>query len=164
MAQKIIVEKNEDPLEYCRELEKGNILFFSEIPFSFPQEEIDFLLQQRQGKSKGRKNIAYKPQTDKISNHNTKDKEAAERLHAILRNYSKRVTDFLSILLAPYAKEWKHDYASFRPFQEKGRGLRVRARNDLLHVDSFPTRPVHGMRILRFFTNINRSEERRVGK
>jgi hypothetical protein len=71
------------------------------------------------------------------------------------------VTQFLNVLLAPYAKDWKHDYASFRPFQEKGRNLRLRARNDLLHVDSFPTRPLHGARILRFFTNINPVESRR---
>ena len=79
----------------------------------------------------------------------------------VLKNYSKRVSDFCSILLSPYANEWKLDYASFRPFQEKGRKLRVRARNDLLHVDAFPTRPVHGARILRFFTNINPVEGRR---
>ena len=36
----------------------------------------------------------------------------------------------------------------------------MRARNDLLHVDAFPTRPLHGSRILRFFTNINPTENR----
>ncbi len=165
MAKKIVVEskeweKPENQYKYCEELENGNILFFRVPPFSFPQEEIDFLLAQKQGSSSARKNIAYKPQGDKISNHDTKDATAAAKLKEILKNYSKRVTDFLSILLSPYAKEWKHDYASFRPFQEKGRKLRVRARNDLLHVDAFPTRPMHGSRILRFFTNINPKEDR----
>jgi hypothetical protein len=166
MAKKIVVEnlewkKPENQFKYCTELESGNILFFPEMPFLFPQDEIDFLLTQKQGGSKLRKNIAYKPQIDAITNHDTKDPVAAERLKVILRNYSKRATDFLSVLLAPYAKEWKHDYASFRPFQEKGRQLRLRARNDLLHVDSFPTRPLHGSRILRFFTNFNPKESRR---
>ena len=77
-----------------------------------------------------------------------------------MRNYSQNVTQFLKQLLPPYADKWKLDYASFRPFQEKGRQLRTRARNDLLHVDAFPTRPMHGHRILRFFTNINPSESR----
>lgn len=165
MAQKIVVEdreweRKENEFKYCRELERGNILYFSQIPFDFPQEEISFLLEQRQGKGKGRKNIAYKPQTDKITNHDASDPLAAAQLHQVLRSYSKRVTQFLSQLLAPYAEKWRHDYASFRPFQEKGRKLRVRARNDLLHVDAFPTRPVHGARILRFFTNINPTEAR----
>ncbi len=166
MAQKVLVEKGEwqkkeNHLKYCDALEAGNILFFPSTPFEFPQEEIDFLLRQRQGGSKARKNIAYKPQLDRITNHDTTDEVAAEKIKVILRNYSKRVTDFLSVLLAPYSKDWKHDYASFRPFQELGRKLRLRARNDLLHVDSFPTRPMHGGRILRFFTNINPVEARR---
>jgi hypothetical protein len=165
MTQKIVVEnkeweKKENHYRYCEELENGNILFFSKPPFDFPQEEIDFLLKQKQGGSAARKNIAYKPQIDKITNHDTKDEAAAELLKKILRNYSQKVTGFLNELLAPYAKEWRHDYASFRPFQEKGRKLRVHARNDLLHVDAFPTRPLHGARILRFFTNINPSEAR----
>ena len=165
MAKKIIVEnkeweKKENRCKYCEELEDGNILFFSSAPFPFPKEEIDFLLKQKQGGSSARKNIAYKPQIDRITNHDTSDPKAAARLKKILSNYSKRVTEFLSVLFSPYARHWKHDYASFRPFQEKGRKLRLRARNDLLHVDAFPTRPLHGARILRFFTNINPTEGR----
>ncbi len=165
MAKKVVVEskeweKEENRLKYCKALESGNILFFPSTPFLFPQNEIDFLLTQRQGGSTARKNISYKPQIDRITNHDAKDPIAAEKLKGILRNYSKQVTAFLSILLAPYAQDWKHDYASFRPFQEKGRNLRLRARNDLLHCDAFPTRPLHGARILRFFTNINPTESR----
>lgn len=161
MAKKIVVAETKDSFKYCRELEAGNILFFPSVPFSFPQEEIDFLLKQRQGKAKGRKNIAYKPQSDKLTNHDPSDAASAMRLKEILRNYSSRSVSLLSRLLAPYARDWKIDYTSFRPFQEMGRNLRLRARNDLLHVDAFPTRPLHGDRILRFFTNINPEESRR---
>lgn len=166
MARKIVVTPEEwtnekNRFRFAADLEAGDILFFPTIPFAFPQDEIDFLLAQKQGASKGRKNIAYKPQTGKISNHDTSDSAAAARLLEVLRNFSNRTTDFLTQLLPLYAKEWKLDYASFRPFQEKGRDLRVRARNDLLHVDSFPTRPLHGSRILRFFVNINPVESRK---
>jgi hypothetical protein len=147
--------------EGCQELEKGNILFFSKIPFEFPEEELEFLLRQKQSGSGARKNIAYKPQIDKVTNHDTQDPQEREEMKRILASYSRRVTTFLQGLLPPYAPHWKHDYASFRPFQERGRKLRLRARNDLLHVDAFPTRPLHGERILRFFTNINRQEGRR---
>lgn len=165
MAKRIVIEnqewkKEENKYKYCEALENGNILFFQTPPFPFPQEEINFLLQQKQGGSAARKNIAYKPQIDKITNHDVKDPFTASKLKEILSNYSRSVTDFLSVLLSPYASKWKHDYASFRPFQEKGRKLRLRARNDLLHVDAFPTRPMHGSRILRFFTNINPTESR----
>lgn len=159
MTQKIVIA-DQDPFTCCEALENGNILFFDSPPFSFPQEEIDFLLKQRQGGSSSRKNIAYKPGQDKITNHDTNDTVSHARLKEIMASYSNRVTQFLSQLLAPYANSWKLDYASFRPFQEKGRKLRLRARNDLLHFDAFPTRPLHGSRILRFFTNINPLENR----
>jgi hypothetical protein len=157
MAQRIVVESGSEKnsYQYCKELESGNILYFPKIPFDFPQDEIAFLLKQKQGKAKGRKNIAYKPQADRITNHDATNPESERRLKEILCNYSQRAAAFLSELLTPYSKEWKIDYTSFRPFQERGRKLRLRARNDLLHVDAFPTRPLHGDRILRFFTNIN---------
>lgn len=166
MAQKITVTPDEwlnekNRFRFAADLEAGNILFFPTTPFAFPQDEVDFLLSQKQSGSKSRKNIAYKPQSGKISNHDTTDEVAAARMLEVLSNYSHRAIEFLSLLLPVYEKAWKLDYASFRPFQEKGRNLRVRARNDLLHVDSFPTRPLHGSRILRFFTNINPTESRR---
>ena len=52
------------------------------------------------------------------------------------------------------------DYASFRPVEEEGRELPLRHRNDLLHLDAFPTRPTHGARILRAFTNLHPTKER----
>lgn len=146
--------------KYCQELEEGNILFFPTCPFEFPKEELEFLLSQKQSGATNRKNIAYKPQSDKITNFVRSSKEQEQQLLDAMRNYSKRSVNFLSKLLAPYAEKWQLDYASFRPFQEKGRPLRTRARNDLLHVDAFPTRPMHGNRILRFFTNINPKESR----
>ncbi len=149
-----------DDETYCRELELGNILFFPKIPFDFPQDHLDFLLAQRQKGAANRKNIAYKPQSDRITNYVQSSPEQGEKLLTIMRNYSGNVTHFLKQLAPPYASQWKLDYASFRPFQEKGRKLRIRARNDLLHVDAFPTRPMHGHRILRFFTNINPVESR----
>ena len=54
-----------------------------------------------------------------------------------------------------YAGSWKIDFASFRPIEESGRQVSLHSRNDLLHFDSFPTRPSHGDRLLRIFTNIH---------
>jgi hypothetical protein len=70
------------------------------------------------------------------------------------------VTEFLAKFLAPYARRWQLDYASFRPQEEQGRDLALRRRNDLLHTDAFPTRPTHGARILRFFNNIHPARTR----
>lgn len=146
--------------KYCEELERGNILFFQERPFELPKEDVDFLLSQKQSSATYRKNIAYKPRFNKITNVAALSEEKKTKMLKVMQNYSQKVLVLLSSLLAPYADNWKLDYASFRPFQEKDRPLRIRARNDLLHVDSFPFRPVHGDRILRFFTNINPLKKR----
>lgn len=160
MAKKIDINepKKENPEKMCKALEDGSILFFPKIPFKFPQNEMQFLLKQKQSADKRRKNIAYKPNKDCITNSQGQDNEM---LYHVLKGYSRNVQNFLSEFLSPYKDRWQVDYASFRPFQEKGRDLRLRARNDLLHLDSFPTRPMHGKRILRFFTNINPEEPRK---
>jgi hypothetical protein len=87
-------------------------------------------------------------------------KEDVQRLHQIMRRYSGEVARFLSRLLSPYAAHWSLDFASFRPEEEQGRQLPLHKRNDLLHVDAFPTRPTQGGRILRCFTNINPDQPR----
>lgn len=144
----------------CSQLEAGNILFFPRTPFAFPQADRELLLGQKQTNSAFHKNVAYRPSEDRITGLDDANSPEAERLRATLRNYSQSVVQFLTGLLTPYAGKWKLDFASFRPLEEKGRPARLHARNDLPHFDSFPTRPTHGDRILRFFTNINPSQSR----
>jgi hypothetical protein len=83
------------------------------------------------------------------------EKPARSRMQQVMRDYSAQVLAFLARFLCPYAGKWSVDYASFRPFEEKGRELPLHKRNDLLHVDAFPSRPTRGGRILRVFTNLN---------
>ena len=134
---------------YSEQLEEGNILFFPKTPFELPENDREFLLGQRQSGAAYHKNIAYRPKQDRLTGFSKHRREDRERLRAIMRAYSGSVTQFLSELLPQYAGAWRLDFASFRPQEEQGRQLRLRARNDLLHVDSFPTRPTHGDRILR---------------
>ncbi len=145
----------------CRLLEEGRILYFERAPYPLPESDLEFLLRQRQIGSRIVKNIAYRPQQDRVTGAAGLSPGDAQRLAEIMRRYSRAVTALLERLLAPYAASWKLDFATFRPVEEKGRKSRMRARNDLLHVDNFPTRPTNGDRILRFFTNVNPSESRR---
>jgi hypothetical protein len=143
-------------------LESGDILLFPQTPITIPQSDREFLLGQQQTDSSLHKNIAYKPNVDKLSGVDTKTADAAAvaRLQSVMRNYSQSVTKFLTGFLSPYRANWKLDYASFRPQEEQGRDLSLRKRNDLLHTDAFPTRPTHGARILRFFNNIHPTRTR----
>lgn len=146
---------------WCRQLEEGKIVYFAQAPFDLPAGDREFLLGVKQTTAKIHKNIAYRPQQDRLTGLTDVSPADAERAQAIMASFSRRVTRFLTDFLAPYASKWRLDFASFRPVEERGRDLRKRARNDLLHVDSFATRPTSGDRILRVFLNINPTEPRR---
>jgi 3-deoxy-D-manno-oct-2-ulosonic acid (Kdo) hydroxylase len=146
--------------ETCRNLEVGNIVYLPASPIEIPSEDHELLLGRKQSSSAYHKNIAYRPLEDRVTGLDTSEAQEAEQLRRILNGYSHRAVEFLKTFLAPYAQNWKLEFASFRPIEEKGRQARLHARNDLLHFDSFPTRPTNGARILRFFTNINPSQNR----
>ncbi len=141
--------------EACRALEGGHILLFSETPFELTEPERQFLLRRRQAEGGYHKNIAYRPAGDRVTGVARQNQEDERRLKELLRAYSGRAVRFAAGLLPRYGAKWRVDFASFRPQEEAGRRLSTHARNDLLHVDSFPTRPTHGDRIFRFFTNVN---------
>ena len=146
--------------EYCRHLEAGRILFFSGIPFDLPRADQHFLISQKQAQSRFHKNISYRPKAGALHGTSSESAEDRQRLHEIMRHYAAAVTGFLADFLRPYAGKFLLDFASFRPLEEQGRELPTHRRNDLLHVDSFPTRPTQGARILRIFTNINPAQPR----
>lgn len=146
--------------EICGRLELGHIVLFSQSPLDIPVTERELLLGHKQSSSPYHKNIAYRASEDRVTGLDASRQAEAAALRRILRGYSQNVVAFLSLFLLPYAGKWKLDCASFRPFEEQGRPARLHARNDLLHIDSFPTRPTNGARILRFFTNINPARNR----
>ena len=149
---------------YCSELERGAILFFSQPPFNLSTEDIRFLVSLTPADSRLHKNISYRPEQDVLRGFDDRANEA--RVQQIVRHYALQVRDFVSRFLAPYAGKFQTDYTSFRPLEEEGRDLPLHKRNDLLHVDAFPSRPTRGGRILRVFTNVNPTKDRlwRIGE
>jgi hypothetical protein len=150
----------ENGAQLCGELESGNILYIPETPFAIAPADREVLLGQKQSSAAFHKNVAYRPAEDRVTGLDKSESAEAERLRAILQSYSQNAAKFLAELLPPYAGKWKLDYASYRPLEERGRTARLHARNDLPHVDAFPTRPTNGDRILRLFTNINPAQNR----
>jgi hypothetical protein len=140
-------------------LESGDILLFDPSRFALDLESRAFLAGIRQSRSRFQKNISYSPSDNRVRGFNGSDPDKS-RLSDVLRKYSAHAIEFLSALLPNYAKNWRVDLASFRPIEERNRKLPWRDRNDLIHIDAFPTRPSNGDRILRIFTNINLSEPR----
>lgn len=144
------------PVDAVDYLEDGGILLIPPGRVPFPEADRDFLLGLQ--RVAARKNIAYRPLRDKLTGA-SRDTDAT-RLHTIMRRFSAQATGLVGLLLPRYAAAWQLELASFRPIEEHGRQLAQHARNDLLHFDSFPTRPMNGHRILRFFINLNPTEDR----
>jgi len=141
-------------------LERGAIEYFPVCPFQLPEgEDRMFLLEQRLA-SRAHKNISYNPNTGRAAGFARTSAAQSERLRILLASFAQHATSWLARTLPRYACAWRLDLVSFRPEEEATRRLRLKARNDLLHVDAFPSRPTNGHRILRLFANVNLSEPR----
>jgi hypothetical protein len=146
--------------EHYVQLEQGNILFFPRTPFALSEDERDVLRSTGLTSGSLHKNIAYRPASDKVTGFDKAIVRDPGKLREVLRGYSQRVLGVLRRLLPRYMEGHRIDFASFRSQEEEGRELPTKKRNDLLHVDAFPTRPTKGDLILRVFTNINKTKPR----
>lgn len=154
------IDEYSDARWCCQQLESGQILYLPRSPVYLSDEDRHYLVSLRQDDSRLHKNISYRPAEGVLRGFASSDSAETDRMRGILRAYSDGTTRLLTRLLAPYAGKWTLDFASFRPFEEQGRDLSLHKRNDLLHVDAFPSRPTRGARILRCFTNINPTQPR----
>ena len=143
----------------CEQLEANHVLYFASPPFDLREADREFLTSQRSSNSAIHKNVSYRPAGRELRGFEGTPAVKA-RLTEVLAKYSQDVTGFVRALLAPYDGHFALDYASFRPIEEDGRELPLHKRNDLLHVDAFPSRPTRGGRILRVFTNLHPSKVR----
>jgi hypothetical protein len=147
------------PQWYCEQLEANRVLYFPSPPFEFSEDDREFLTSQRRADSAVHKNVSFRPAQKKLRGFEG-SREVKDRIGEIMGNYSRQVVNFVRRFLAPYDGGYVLDFASFRPIEEEGRVLPLHKRNDLLHVDAFPSRPTHGGRILRVFTNIHPTKPR----
>jgi len=100
-------------------LERGDIVLFRETPFDMPAAEREFILSVRLN-PEFHKNIAFKPNADRISGVAKLEADSVARLHNALRNYSRRTVKLAAQVLPRYQSRWRLDYASLRPVEECG--------------------------------------------
>src|SRR5262245_50689501 len=133
------------PVEH--RLERGELFFFPSCPFPLPQgDDLRFLLEQRLARGFlhwHHKNISYDPHSGRVSGYRRQSAEQPERLRGLLAGFSGVATAWLARLLPHYTRRWRLDRATLRTEEEATRRLRLTARNDLLHLDAFPTRPTY---------------------
>lgn len=141
-------------------LERGGLVAFESCPFPLPDADERAFLFEQEVAGRLHKNVSYDPQTGTTSGFRFRSAEQAARLQGIFADFSNRATTWLAHRLPGYAQCWQLDRVSFRPDEEATRRLRQKARNDLLHIDAFPSRPTQGWRILRLYVNLHCTEPR----
>lgn len=141
-------------------LECGAILCFPEAPIAPDPELLAVLRRQSPGHSRFHKNISYRPENGRLGGVSEIPRGDRNAVRRALDDFSRRAVRFAAGLFPRYATSWRVGYTSFRPYEEEGRPLRTRSRNDLMHFDAFPSRPTNGDRILRLFTNIHPEKSR----
>jgi len=156
----VTVEEPHPSPELYTALEQGNILMFRRAPWELPAADQEFLRSITQTSRAYHKNIAYRPESDRVTGFDENSLDDPEKLRLILRRFSEAALNFLRRFVPRYMDGCRIDYASFRGVEEEGRDLAFKKRNDLLHIDAFPTRPTGGDLILRTFVNIHPTRNR----
>jgi hypothetical protein len=88
-------------------------------------------------------------------------------LQAMITRYAEQSEAFALRLFPHYRGALKRGNTSFRPVDVAGRATSWRQDDTRLHIDAFPSNPMHGTRLLRVFCNVNpngRPREWRVGE
>jgi hypothetical protein len=136
-------------------LESGAVLYFPHLPFVLEDDEKQFLdASVADGRSK---NISLDHATGKMQASSLSGDKAA-RLGAMIERFGAGAAQLVQDLL-PY-RDVERARTSYRPVQVKGRSYSKISDDRLLHVDAFPSRPMRGRRILRFFANVAPSSPR----
>jgi len=139
-------------------LEAGGVLFFPGLGFPLEAAEARFFTPAIAAKSK---NISLDAAGGRIHGSSL-DGAAAAGLAAMMQRYAEYSRGLLLKLLPRYETGLIPGRTSFRPVEIKGRPTSWRKDDTRLHVDSFPSSPVQGKRILRVFSNVNpRGQSRR---
>ena len=139
-------------------LEDGKIVFLPRYPFSVTGDEKVLFSPTIGGNAK---NVSYNPATKEIRGTQATGQDA-ELLRGLMTRFSDFALDLVVRLVPSYQNGLIWGRTSFRPFQVEGRVTSWRKDDTRLHVDSFPSAPTHGKRILRVFSNVNPGGQSRI--
>jgi hypothetical protein len=142
-------------------IEGGGVLMLPKLAFPLGADELRFLSPEW---SDGRaKNISFEGGTVKGARGSPDDLAA---LAHMIGRFAACAGELVAALFPRYAPYVTRARTSFRPQPAVGRPVSWRKDDSRLHVDAFPSRPNHGERILRIFSNVNREQDRvwRVGE
>ena len=144
-----------------RAIEEGGVLVLPNVNFVLAESERRFLSAEwSDGRSK---NISLDRATLKGASGTPRERT---ELAAMIMRFAVKAGALVTRLFPRYAPYVKHARTSYRPQPAVGRKVSWRKDDSRLHIDAFPSRPNHGQRILRVFSNLNPAQDRvwRVGE
>jgi hypothetical protein len=140
-------------------LERSEVVYFESCPVPLPSEEDLNFLREELPAQHAVKNVSYHPESDSIPRFEA-SQEIEERVKQILKSHRADVEAFFRRNAPNWTPGWTVGTSSFRAVEEKGRDLKPRSNNEIVHIDAGAYGATNGNRILRFFVNVNPSVDR----
>ena len=137
--------------EWTAAVEAGKVLYFPRLGFAVQPEE-QALLREDTLAPKSRNVSLGADGVLKGADGSAQDQQA---LAAMVGRFRQQALQLVDDLLPEYKGQLRVAPTSFRPKQVETRAQSVRADDQRMHVDAFPSRPSYGERLLRVFTNLN---------
>ena len=137
--------------EWTAAVEAGKVLYFPRLGFAVQPEE-QALLREDTLAPKSRNVSLGAGGVLKGAAGSAAEQQALAAMVGRFRQQALRLVDDL---LPEYKGQLRVAPTSFRPKQVETRAQSVRADDQRMHVDAFPSRPSYGERLLRVFTNLN---------
>jgi len=131
-------------------LEQGGVLSFPRLQFQLTADERRLL---DAGVADGKaKNVSLRGNSDEVRGASAAD---ADALQTMMVRYRAGALALVERLFPHYRGQLIRGNTSYRPLAIEGRVTSWRKDDMRLHVDSFPSNPMHGRRLLRVFHNLN---------
>ncbi len=140
-------------------LEASGVVYFEKSPVPLPSDEDLVFLRETLPSQHRVKNISYHPESDSIPRFEA-SADVQERVTGILKAHRHGVEQFFSTAVPSWVPNWTVGTTSFRSSEERGRDLKPRSSNEIVHIDAGAYGATNGNRILRFFVNVNPTEDR----
>ena len=137
--------------EWTAAVEAGKVLYFPRLGFAVQPEE-QALLREDMLAPKSR-NVSLG--ADGVLKGAAGSAAEQQALAAMVGRFRQQALRLVDDLLPEYQGLLRIAPTSFRPRQVETRAQSVRADDQRMHVDAFPSRPSYGERLLRVFTNLN---------
>jgi hypothetical protein len=132
-------------------LEAGAVLYFPGLAFELQPDERRLLTPAI---LRGAKNVSFNMANGQLGGC-TNDPVDRRQLAGLMRRFAEKSSHLLEQVLPDYRGKLRPGRTSLRPAEIAGRVSSWRKDDTRLHVDSFPSTPVQGRRILRVFSNVN---------